>query len=256
MSDCSAKEALYAFVEQLRNEMGEPSRSYPLRAASLRSWKRPTVLELHAFYTHGFCGAAITGRRTDTIILNTRRSEAERNFDCAHEMIHLSRHRDREISCFQCFESAFPARDGFLEWEANEGAAELLVPYRLLLPLAAEAFPAFRSSRDVARFKLFLAARFGVSGGMVFQRLENLKWEIQQHLSGIPLSEISLCSQRELDSQGRSVLSLNDHQEALRRASAPFRRKSGRPTDTEPGNSLAEETLRKAEQEWLYGFLE
>lgn len=72
-------------------------------------------------------------------MLNARHSVEELNFDCGHELIHLTKHRGLGLSSFHCFDTLKPKQDPFIEWEANEGAAELTVPYRSFLPLLSDA---------------------------------------------------------------------------------------------------------------------
>lgn len=50
-------------------------------------------------------------------------------------------HRDASKSPFLCGEYRFPQQDSFLEWQANEGAAEILMPWRQMVELVLECPP-------------------------------------------------------------------------------------------------------------------
>ena len=125
----NAKKELYHFVDRLRIDWGVTSYEQPFNAIEMSMYHAEIIY--HTFDTDGFCGAAFTGNRIDTIVLNDTRSSYEQNFDCGHEIIHLTKHRDRNGGIFQCFSES---QDSYLEWEANEGAAQLLVPYQDFIP--------------------------------------------------------------------------------------------------------------------------
>lgn len=125
-------------------------------------------------------------------------------------MIHVTLHRDGPAKSFNCFEKARPNQDRFLEWQANEGAAELLLPARVLLPLVRERYPALHTWKDYLRFKGELAENFRITEAVVTFRFESLKYEITQYLSGIPYEEVRILSSAKQRESGLHIKSLND----------------------------------------------
>ena len=77
-----------------------------------------------------------------------------------------------------------PQQDSFLEWQANEGAAEILMPWRQVVELVLECPPDPDSRESLIRLRLRLADRFGVSDQMAAVRLESLRYEIACALEG------------------------------------------------------------------------
>ena len=121
-------------------------------------------------------------------LLNGARTSQSQRFTLAHEMVHFMLHP--RIPQRICRDSA-AAGSVPLEWEANEGAAELLLPYRRMLPflasMAALPFPQ-KVQRISARFQVSLiTARF---------RLEGLKGDWEDYMSGTALSALPLLSRR------------------------------------------------------------
>lgn len=210
----TSKEQLYRFVSRLRQNLGLTWQDYPLRLPALLEGGRVAV-EVYPFRQPKLCAMALRGTKCDTIILNGSRTPQEQNFDCAHELIHLTLHRDVEQDCFQCFEGKTPAQDSFLEWQANEGAAELMLPYQMLLPLLKRSRRKLRDAGDIRALRRQLAARFFLTESILRVRLESLKYEISQYLDGVDLDRITLLSSRQLQQQGIQVESLNDLERRL-----------------------------------------
>lgn len=120
------------------------------------------------------------------IILNSSRNEISQRFTLTHEMIHYFLHKG--TGQFFCQDDDFSP----FEWQANEGAAELLVPYRLFLPLAARYHAILQTNRKFALRTL--AQQFGVSLTIISYRLKSLSWELEQYENEVPLKEICLLS--------------------------------------------------------------
>lgn len=158
--------------------------------------------------TKGFCGTIFFGNKIDTIVLNKNRSKFEQNFDFTHETVHKFKHRRLgKIAC-GCLTSC---QNSFIEWEANEGSAELLVPYRKLLPLIREQLPDSPSCMEIVHLKKRLADQFQVSDAVIHYRLESLKYEIFQYLDwDRPLEKLEILSATQQRNRGIIVSSLND----------------------------------------------
>ena len=64
----NAKKELYHFVDRLRIDWGVTSYEQPFNAIEMSMYHAEIIY--HTFDTDGFCGAAFTGNRIDTIVLN------------------------------------------------------------------------------------------------------------------------------------------------------------------------------------------
>lgn len=215
------KQELYSFVDSLRKRFHLSDSACPMDTAAFCRGQESIELVYHPFTTSGFCAAALLGEKTDTIVLNARHSKEELNFDCGHELIHITKHRGVGISSFHCFDTLKPKQDPFLEWEANEGAAELTVPYRSFLPSLLQAYPNLRTWQDMDFLRYRLSQAYHVTETVIALRMESLKYEFYQYLSGIPLEQIQFLSRRQLKQQGVSVCSLNELEDRFSKLEEP-----------------------------------
>lgn len=120
----SEKELLYKKILRMKCFLVFAPCQYGINI--VRRWDYGIKLERIPFKTRGLRGMSYPGARPqpDIILLNSKRSEIEQNFDCGHEMVHLAIHRNLNKKVFNCFDrSTAPNQDPFLEWQANEGAA-------------------------------------------------------------------------------------------------------------------------------------
>ncbi len=129
----------------------------------------------------------------DIILLNSSRSCWEQNFDCTHEMLHLILHRKDKGQVFFCTDTVSDKQYPIIEWQANEGAAELLVPYQDFIPRFA----------NLLRFNAvgitsLLAEYYYVTTKVISNRIDNLAYEIDQYRAGRRIDQIKLLSHRQL----------------------------------------------------------
>lgn len=201
----NAKTTLYRHVSYLRDQLHVTLASYPLHLADLY-FQHPIDVKRHAFQTSGFCALAFIGKQADTIVLNANRTPLEQNFDYGHELIHLTKHRNLKLGCFNCFDKTQPTQNPFIEWEANEGAAELLVPYQLFLPALRDTSQVY--CREPQKIKPALADQFQVTSSVIEYRIQSLKYELYQYIVlGTDISQITLLSRHEAKQQHLSHLS-------------------------------------------------
>lgn len=203
------KGKLYRFVDNLKAQLHIPTFIYVVNAVELCRAIDRIDIEYANLQSRGLCGLAMLGEKVDTIVLNTRRSTEERNFDCAHELIHVTHHRNK-ASCFNCFSEVRPQQNSFLEWQANEGAAQLLVPYQDFIP---------RFLRDFGYRKTFgdfdiigtLAFHYGVTPQVIRNRIECLSYEMDQYQRGVDVMSLQFLSKNQrtkLDIRPTNYLSL------------------------------------------------
>lgn len=198
----NAKQELYQFVDSLRRHLEIPLQNHPINAFDLWNQQELFCIYQHEFDTHGFCGSAFVGNTQDTIVLNSARSKAEQNFDCTHEVIHLTKHRKQNHGIFKC---VCENQNSFLEWEANEGAAQFLVPYQDFIPK----WITYSSTKLCKPFDLMhmFANYYQVSVPVIDIRLKSLSYEIDQYKKGVPLAKIELLSRNQQKTRGIQPLS-------------------------------------------------
>lgn len=214
----NSKQNLFNFIKLLRQELKIDDNSYPLDTVEICTSDPDTDVKYHQFSTHGFCAAVLLGNKRDTVILNKSRNKIEMNFDCGHEIIHMTKHRKEGINSFSCMDPSISygkSASSFFEWEANEGSAELLVPYYLLLPEIKKIQPMLTEVFYYRKFKRDMAEKFHVTEAVIKFRFDSLKYEIQQYLDGTPLEDLQILSNNQLKKRGIKVKSLNDIEDDL-----------------------------------------
>lgn len=149
------------------------------------------TLEILPFKQTKICGILYRGEHSTSIALNAGRSAGGRNFDCMHELIHYWLHEDEPV--FQCIEGN---ADVFLEWQANEGAAQFLMPYQSFIPNYCAAyddvFRVYSGAAAEAALVSRLAAGYGVGELAARYRINTLRREIAMYLDGVPVGEIQI----------------------------------------------------------------
>lgn len=202
------KAKLYKSVDILRESLGLNDNEPADTKAMILSTGH-IDLTYHNFSTPGLCGIAMVGDKIDTVVLNTQRSFKEQCFDAGHELIHLYKHRNT-LDHFNCFSHNHPKQNSFIEWQANEGSAELILPYRLFVPLIANALPSLNSLSDIHDFKSQLSDIFYATSATINNRLEGLKYEIYQYAHGTSLEDLEFLSRRDQVKRNICVDSVND----------------------------------------------
>ena len=213
MQDYLDKATLYERIEEHRNKWGINLSDYPINAIELCDSFKYIVVKEAPFKTLGLRGIA-TKRdcvdKSDIILLNSNRTDMEKNFDCSHELIHLTEHRKSKTQTFHCFEKVRPQQNAFLEWQANEGAAEMLVPYRQFLPLVKENHNVLNNWDSIWNLRCDFAKYFNVTESVIKIRFESLKYEIDQFLAGCHINDLKILSAAKQKQLGIKIQSIND----------------------------------------------
>ena len=207
----NCKQQLYEDVVRIKTFLGFHALQYGINL--VKEYETFGIkVEAVPFKTPGLRGMAAVGEKPDPdiILLNNARSRKEKNFDCAHETMHLGVHRHTGRKTFNCYSITMPDQDPFLEWQANEGAAEFFMPYRKFIPMLREAV-GNRPTRAVVDYFVEMSSdTFIVPQTSVRYRLESLKYEILQFYAGVDLADIKILSVRQQKRQGIYLPSLND----------------------------------------------
>lgn len=199
------KAELYHQISLLRSRLH--IQHYPIESTNL-CLTNGIWVDYMPMKTPGLRGIAVMGNASaeqDIILLKESSSAKENNFNCAHELIHLTLHRNNPKKTFQCYESVRNNQNSFEEWQANEGAAELLVPYRQFIPRYVELCRKHRFDRE-SKVVEELADEFGVLPGVIAFRIDNLNYEIACYLAGTPCEQIPLLSTTEQKKRQIKVL--------------------------------------------------
>ena len=205
----SSKRDLYKSVDRFRTKYSF-SVSDPIDIPLLIERSKHICVEYANLKTPGLCGLAMVGDIEDTIVLNSNRTKTEQRFDCSHELIHLYLHRCVERS-FNCFTAPRSKQNSFLEWQANEGAAEMLVPYRDFIPRFYRHFCEMKQEPfDGVPIQAKLADFYSVSTQVIENRIQSLSYEIHQYSQGVPICEIVLMSRAQQKRQGIQPPDYND----------------------------------------------
>ncbi|MCX7747317.1 MAG: ImmA/IrrE family metallo-endopeptidase [Clostridia bacterium] len=125
------KQDLHTLVDNKIRTLGLSYSDYPIRSLVIaESLCKNIVVEYWKFHSAKVCGVLYKGQKESTIILNSLRSEKGLNFDCMHELIHYWFHPAEERLCIE--DSNINQIKG-REWQANEGAAQALMPVELFI---------------------------------------------------------------------------------------------------------------------------
>ena len=205
-----SKKGLYNEVAKIKEELGMWRNAYNFNIIDY-CINDGTHVEIVPFKTPGLRGMAAIGNKEqgDIILLNSHRNKTEQNFDCAHEVVHLYLHRYIGQNTFNCFDTVRHTQNPYLEWHANEGAAEMFVPYKIFLPLVKEKIGNSTDYHIIEKARYELASIFNVPETVIRLRLENLKYEIQQYMNGVPLEEVEILSLKKQQLKGLKIDSIN-----------------------------------------------
>lgn len=141
------------------------------------------------------------------ILVNSNKSYEEQNFHGFHELMHIPT-VDQPGTLLRCYDTIKPNQDSYIEWLANEGAAEFVVPYQMLLPMIKSEYFSMTTGAGTWNFCEKHSKDFGVSPIVIQNRIDSLKYETYQYLNGIPLDQIEILSNNKQKKRGIDIKSL------------------------------------------------
>lgn len=211
MVEYLTKEELYERVHQCKNEIGLSTNEYGFAMPELCLEKKINLL-YQSFHTKALRGMASIGSvpEHDVIILNSDRSHTEQNFDCCHEFMHLKIHCDLDDKIFNCINTLYIKQDDYIEWQANEGAAEMLMPYKEILSHVKMFYSNEKNPYNVFDVKDYLSIEFSVTGKVIEYRLESLRHELWQHANGVQVNDVEVLSACQRFKKGIKTPSLHE----------------------------------------------
>ena len=206
-------------INELKEKLGIEIKSYPINIKKICGEIEGLTLESIPLKSKGLRGIAVLSKDKsddDIILLNSNRDACEQNFDCGHELYHVAFHRYAG-NTFNCLENVKPCQNKFLEWQANEGSAELLVPYKLLLPEIKKSYCTLKSYQGIQNFIYKMSKKFNVTDSVISIRLDDLKYEIFQYVNGASLNDVKVLSDKRQKDDGIYCISLIDMREFYRK---------------------------------------
>ena len=151
--------------------------------------KEAIEVQYYSFDSEAIGAVLVKGEQKSGILVNSNKPAAEQRFDLAHELIHFWFHPAKASFSFQNPQS----RDREKEWQANEGAAQLLLPYDDFIPRFIQTARYVEENHEPPEEIYSSLARFyQVLPVVVDYRARNLESEILQYLSGVPIKKVIL----------------------------------------------------------------
>lgn len=197
---------LYNNIDKLRSNLGISlfEFDYPINSIKLgKQHCNNLTIEKIPFPTPYICGILYKGDNSTSIALNSNRESYQQNFDCMHELIHYFFH-DISYCQLMCSEKNIK-QDSYIEWQANEGAAQFLVPYQIFIPKYLELEKKYAYSLWEDDSIIELAEYFNVSYSVINNRINNLETEILQYKREKNINSLVVLSKTKAISLGLNI---------------------------------------------------
>lgn len=200
------KEILYEEVDKVRNMLLSIGLKEPFNPYEICSKFDDLEIADMPFKTPRLRGVVNLGNKEEPtcIILNSNLSSFERNFYGCHELMHARFETGEGSTSFRCYDKTMPFQDSYIEWKANEGAAELLVPYKRFIPDFCEFFKLymFEFQEWLVTYDSYdiydaLSDKYHVTQRVIKNRVSNLSYEIDQYLEGCSIENITILSRNQ-----------------------------------------------------------
>ncbi len=199
-------------VEKIRQAINIKATDYPLNIFNLCNCINDIEIGRMPFTNGDLRGLVCIAKNkgeNHVIIVNSNKSSYEQNYHGCHEFMHIFTTNEPGIT-INCFEKIKPNQNSYIEWLANEGAAELLVPYKILLPMVKKNYNSMTKGIGTSQFCEEAAQHFFVSSRVIQYRIDSLKYEISQYMDGVSLDKIEILSNTRLIQRGIVIKSLVD----------------------------------------------
>lgn len=204
---------MYENIADLKNFLISVGANQPFDIFNICSKIDNIEISSVPFKTVGLRGIAALAKDADDInciLVNSKLSYEEQNFHGIHELIHIYTGTPNSGQTFNCYDKVKPNQNSYVEWIANEGTAELLLPYKEVLPFIKDNISKFYTCFfPVYEICKVLAENNNVSQTVAENRLNSLKYEIFQYLNGVDLNNINILSKHQQELKGIKVDSLS-----------------------------------------------
>lgn len=203
------KEELYLLIDYIRENFKiDINEVFNVPKFCQDNFKDIIEYDFHKFNDTKIGGFLIKNKFPEKsyITINSSKESICSIFDLTHEMIHFLLHpedRKHYISSTLCDIDNF-------EWQANEGAAELLVPYKRFIPDFVKSIQKCHNRKDYNDLLFNLSNKYVVSIAVLEYRITSLKYEIHQYEEGVSIDKIQFLSKRMQEDQGIYITSYNE----------------------------------------------
>lgn len=201
-------------MQTIRQLLNFKNDSYPLNIFDVCDSINSVEIAALPFKNPNLRGMVTVGQNDDdksVILVNSNKTVNEQNYHGSHEFLHIWFQDIAPGMSLNCFEKCLPSQNCYIEWIANEGAAEFLVPYKILLPLVKENYQSMLEHCGTYSFCEEYAEKFCVTLMVMQNRLNALKYEIHQYVEeDIALENIRILSKAKQDNLGIKIKSLNN----------------------------------------------
>lgn len=194
------KAELYVAIDVIKTNLGLHN-AYSINSKRLAACFPNLTLEEYRFSTSSIGGVLMKGEKHSLMCLNSQRDNLEQNFDCMHELIHFW--RPHPASTYTCYDKL--TQNSYFEWEANEGTAEMLVPYHKFIPEICETYNHLRDGHDY-NYLTYFSEKYFVTERVIQLRISSLSYEIDQFLNGTPLDELRILSKNHQRQLGINIV--------------------------------------------------
>lgn len=212
---CSTKGDLYLAINAFKENEGISNPTDLIEECQRHGWAKVAKTNFRTAGLKGMSYLATNENENNVIMLRSSLPADELNFVCGHEIVHIEFHRHYRIKTFSCFDKIKANQNSYLEWQANEGSAELIVSMYDFLPKIKKTLPHLKGWSDFNQFKFELAEQFNVTDAVITYRFESLKYEIHQYVNGTSINSLEILSRSQQEARGIYVKSYNDIQDDL-----------------------------------------
>lgn len=208
------KRQLYELISNEKQRLHITQQDYPINIFELCKKFKNVVIAEADFQTKNLRGLVRLASNKDenhVILVNGNKTFEEKNYHGTHEFTHILTIKDSPGTTLQCFDKVLPHQDSYIEWLANEGAAELLMPYKEVLPFIKRESQSFNESTfPILDLTEQLSSMYNVSFAVAQNRICNLSYEIWQYLHGFNIDEIEILSKSEQIKRNINIETLLD----------------------------------------------
>lgn len=199
LDNICTKEHLYEKIKSIRKNLSLIK--YPYTAKSIVNiLDKYNILSIHEekFVSKNFSGLLIKNHAPDMshIVINSNLDYKDKNFAIAHELIHFLCHSTE--NSFMCYPYTTKIND-WREWQANEGAAELLLPHDIFIPEYLNGLTICSHDEVIEE----MSENYNLSHTVIEYRLKNLQYEMNQYLCGISIDNIKIKSKNQLAKEAK-----------------------------------------------------
>lgn len=184
------KAVLYARIDSMRKKYGIKGSFDPWEFAKNHGYE----IRFHSFDDNNVKGflVRVPGAARQGIILDKNLTREEQRCILAHELVHSELH-----GAFSRLYEVDKDSSSYTEYQADEGAAELLIPYREFIPEVCRMRKMLNARPALITGQL--AKKYGVDSEYIRRRIKSLEYETGQYIKGVPIDKIELRSRYELE---------------------------------------------------------